>query len=1707
MHMKFLILANLLMLFSFFGKADDGHTLNSLWKQYDEASKADLPQKEAELLQQIRDEAFTKRLPVDFYDAGKLYISTVERRDWKKSSQVRSEFGELVKKFDYPIVTYTWMKAFGGYSAESRLEFVKSRLKDFEGRTPQFYSDIDYQMGGKLKEFIVDDMEYVLWDLLVNRYYYNEENSDAYRELVKHIGERYPNGAYLEYYIICRKRKEVGEPLLRGFIEKYNGRGISFWARQVLLMNEFDLLKSDKDPDTKYKAIYEKCKAFEKDRKALRGVEATVAEGCTRPAELMEKLTAKDLSVSLKDEKIMVTMQNLETADVSLSLGKKTLHSWAAKNTRNSFYLTDTVYIDIPKLADGEYIIRAKKGKLEDYCGYEQYTLSLASRQDKDGLSVYVADYKSGEPLPNAHISLIRSGKEVASTSMKLGPSFTLLPSAFQKMFKDGRYFDLVASYGDRKSKDSSIYRESWTADNTWSDGTYCNIYKDRGAYNPGDEVKFKAVVCRGNLVDKIAVVKDMPLTAVLINAESKEVGRLELKTNEFGSASGSFALPKDQRNGRFTLRILSEGRSLKSESFPVDEFVLPTYTLEFKKVEKLCLPGEEVTVHGKVKSYSGHSLTAARLEAVVERYGNRVYETTLSPAKDGSFDVVFKPKDSGYLHVTVTVVDATGETAEFGTGIYVANSINVSLSVRNRLDGEMSTQISPLRKPVRRDNYYGGTDIVSEAEAEVHFEVRNSDWQKVPLKVSWILSGADGKKVAEGTADSDQTLKIKLPSPGLYSLKARSEVKDTAIKDEEEVRILRLSLSDSALPCTLSKVLISGQLAVPSNGDMEMYAGASDGPLWAVATLFGKDRQPLAVKTIALDGKDKSFARIAFPYLDSYPDAVRMVLFYFRDGEAVTFEREFSRVRTRLNLPLKVSSIRNAAFPGTEYTFEWKTDPNVEAVVSVFDKSIDAIAKNEWNIVTLREFSVPTVYMSSVCGRIGLVSHDVYRSYGRAKSGTLGKGAGGALVEEIAVLAEPMMDRKATSVSESNAAPEPEEVAVRESFEAALAFEPHLLSDKKGNIKLKFSTSDKLSTYYVAIYAHDQSMRNAKEVDEMVVSIPVKVSMVQPQFLYEGDSYEAAVTVSSNSSKAVKGQLYLYVYPTDNYKGVEAVSVQKTPITVPAGEVKSASFTVKAAGEAMGLKAVFVADDFSDAVFVPIPVKPAVQNLTEAHSAVWHPGMDKDQMIKTLRGRFVNVPGAQADLKEISIIDMVREAIPSKAEPSGKDVLSLSEAWYVRKMAERIGRMEAEKEDLLPKILACRNADGGFGWFEGMHSSAMITAVMLERFAKLRDRGVPVPDMAKTVQWLDNYQFDIEKPLWCGWVSDAQYMYVRSLYASVPFEVKPEIKEQRERMSDFKKWSKTYLVPSKERGLKGQILAKARRIKTLLQLSSSEEGIALAKKWGVSVAAKTKLEKSLEADIRSLAEYAVEHRDGGWYYPNAVMPWRGLLESEAYAHSMLCDLLSLVGHPEISDGIRIWLMLQKETQKWDEEPAFVDALTSILDGSDEVLATEVVALSASYSKPFAKIKAAGNGFTISRVFYRDGDVLEVVNPGDPVKVGEKIIVKYKIWNQENRSFVKLDAFREASLRPVNQLSGHYGWRFRPMYWGSWSVSPQGYRNVKADRTEYFFDSYPEENTEITEELFVTQSGSFSAPVVTIESLYAPHYRANDGFHGVLRCK
>ena len=65
-----------------------------------------------------------------------------------------------------------------------------------------------------------------------------------------------------------------------------------------------------------------------------------------------------------------------------------------------------------------------------------------------------------------------------------------------------------------------------------------------------------------------------------------------------------------------------------------------------------------------------------------------------------------------------------------------------------------------------------------------------------------------------------------------------------------------------------------------------------------------------------------------------------------------------------------------------------------------------------------------------------------------------------------------------------------------------------------------------------------------------------------------------------------------------------------------------------------------------------------------------------------------------------------------------------------------------------------------------------------------------------------------------------------------------------------------------------------------------------------------------------------------------------------------------------------------------------------------------------------------------------------------------------------------------------------------------YNVVPYAYREVRADRTLYWIDVFPEEKSTFEEIMFVTQEGAFTSAVAEIESLYASHYRANDGFAG-----
>ena len=511
-----------------------------------------------------------------------------------------------------------------------------------------------------------------------------------------------------------------------------------------------------------------------------------------------------------------------------------------------------------------------------------------------------------------------------------------------------------------------------------------------------------------------------------------------------------------------------------------------------------------------------------------------------------------------------------------------------------------------------------------------------------------------------------------------------------------------------------------------------------------------------------------------------------------------------------------------------------------------------------------------------------------------------------------------------------------------------------------------------------------------------------------------------------------------------------------------------------------LGFRIVFEGDDFSDGMFAQVPVCPAEQTLVETHSAVLLPEADTLAVLEGLRASFVNTSPHGAEYLEYRLMDMFHDMIPEPSRAESRDAISQSEAMVVNLVAACLkdegtaaGYVDAFME-AAGILLECADADGGLSWFAGGRPSPFVTALVLDRYAAIRDRGLleqvyglkgkdalEALDNAvvSALRYLDGLFLKNGK---CTALTAGQYLYVRSKYSGViPDEdcmgrrsVKKMLKE-----------------------MGGDMLGKVMRVDIIRNLPKTGRWMRI----------------QMEKDVESLLEYAVNHPSGGIYFPNAVMPWRGFIESEAYAHAMICDLFHDLGYDDLADGIRLWLMLQRETQNWRETAGFAEAAAAASDASESIRDVRVAVLRKSFVKPFDDVRPSGNGLRVSVRYFKNvisesGDrMLRVeVKDGESVVAGEKIHAEYKVWSRDNRSYVRFSAPRHACFRPVEQLSG--------FFWG-----PYGYREVKNDRTLYWIETLPEEDVTISEEFYVSQTGTFAAPSLEIETISAPHYRAVGG--------
>ena len=1720
-------------------KDQDGHILTRLWADYEKAEEADRPKDQARILEQIKKEATEKHLAWDFYDACIEYIDVRSDLNWKDRDAVCKQTNEEMERFGEPVVLFHYRleeeDAYESYRAYDRrlpelLAYVQEHRAQMErSHNPAFYDDCSSLYGQSyykiIRSLIKNDYEYSLCALMA-------AGSDG--AWIRQVADAFPPQSYpfdaLVEFTVLQKDGSAGDAAYEKFAADHAGQAVALLARDWLLQRRFDGLRHKDNPSQEeYRQLARDCETLQADRKKFSGREKDIADCCSHADAVLKTLNEPGIWAAVEKGTVTLRLRNLPQARVTVTRrsgdDKKPVFERLVANTLRSFYVQDELSFDLPALDDGSYKLRCEEGKTDFETHYEKYTLSLALKRDYDGYGVYVADFITGEPVSSCDILLLRDDKQVDVVKGLPIDGFTYLPERFvTQIGKDRRHSyaiqaTLTQDGRKRSSQPNSFYPRPQEAVSTDNPARHhAEILTDRSAFLPGETVQFKVLLYEGTF-EYATRPEGIRLHATLTDPSDKLIGEADLVTGEFGSAAGSFVLKKGERGGLYTITVSEGSEPIASTCVRADEFVLPTFALSWEPDRRFYLAQDNVTVRGNVKSYSGHSLGTA-----TARYEARLDDLTLAEGPltfdaSGNFELRFVAPESAshyyrnFVNIRVTVTDSTGETLSFSKGIFIYDRLPLSIEIHNQAAGRVQL-VSQRSSGI----------LVGDDSIRACFKVGPEGQGYPTLKIAYrILRGSSTVLAGEAPAGQPFDLSLAgLPS-GLYTVEATATARSDNGKEYTQTTsrdIIKCADSDTALDLDARSFFRE----LPDDGQgIALQVGATTGPAWVVAELYGDGNRLLEKRMVRLAGvrgKAGSLETVRFARKAGYPEALTLHVFWFRDENSYIYSVSSYKAAAPFQLPLGFSRFLDTTLPHTDYQFTIRTGAGTEVAATIFDKSTETLQSNEWYQYFPAKRTLPQVDCSPIPGTnssLGYgpavrhlatatksVSNGIYGAKAPAVDFDLAEG----VVEDEVVVAygvqlESALTGSVAGVNGSAAAP-----VIREDFANTVAWEPFLRADENGEVTFRFTTADKLSTYYVQLFAHDKAFHNASLRQEMVVTLPVKVALVQPQYLYEGDRYVARVTVANSLDAPVSGRINVCFLDGRDHKTAPLISEQEQAVTVPAGGSADFSCSISAPAVAdLGLLVSFVADQAeygSDAVFVTLPVKPAVQTITEAHSALMLSWMDREAILTALRGQFVNVPGSAASLREISILDMIREAVPEKVLPASDNLLAQSEALFANWLLDRLPDAKGsaatpeQRAEMCAKILACRNEDGGFGWFAEMHSSPLLTCVLLERLAEM---GGACPQqladaIPAAVKYLDTIYFgDAARPIWCGGISLEQYLHTRSLFPEVAFAPKADAKVMRA----FKKAAKAYLVPGKVRGLNGMVFAKARRMKTLRALLENERGTSLAHAWGISLLAKGRLSRSLDKDIASLLQYAQPHQSGGTYYPNAVMPWRGLLESELYAHTLICNLLTDCGHDEVAEGIRLWTMVQKETQQWEDDPAYIQAIDCVLRGSEETLQTRVLALSATTTLPLRQVKAAGNGFTVSRSYTRDGKPLQ---DGDVLHVGDRIEATYHIWNEENRSFVRLSVPRPAAFRPVEQRSGRYGWSGRPISITGWvRFSPQGYRSVLADRTEYWFDSYPEENTTISEEYFVTQEGSFQCPVPEIESLYAPHYRANDAGH------
>lgn len=461
------------------------------------------------------------------------------------------------------------------------------------------------------------------------------------------------------------------------------------------------------------------------------------------------------------------------------------------------------------------------------------------------------------------------------------------------------------------------------------------------------------------------------------------------------------------------------------------------------------------------------------------------------------------------------------------------------------------------------------------------------------------------------------------------------------------------------------------------------------------------------------------------------------------------------------------------------------------------------------------------------------------------------------------------------------------------------------------------------------------------------------------------------------------------------------------------------------------------------------------------------------------------------------------------------------------------LNRMSNELGRAFKKLEEAQTSNGGFAWFPGMRDSRYITQHIVCGFGKLHHLGVsPVNKtrednmLRKAIAYMDNrisedYE-DLLRLAKKGHIKmeddHLSYNQIHYLYGRSFFKDNEVKKKNKEALDYYKKQAEKYWM-NKSRYMQGMI--------------------ALALHRSDILAAPQDI-------VKSFSENALHDDEMGMYWKemnNGYYWYQAPIESQALmieVYDEVADNLDAV------DELKVWLLKNKQTNDWKTTRATVEACYALLSRGSDFLNTEnQVSIKIGKQKinpdnlPDVKVEAGtgyfkkswsgdeinnsfGNisvtrnskGVSWGAVYWQyfeqldkittaetplklekklfiqrqtdRGAILEPITSKNPLKVGDKVIVRIVLTCDRAMEYVHLKDMRASGFEPINVLSS-YKWQ-----------DGLGYYEATKDAATNFFMGYLPKGTFVFEyPLRVAHEGDFSNGITTIQCMYAPEFSAH----------